>query len=379
MVKLRKGPVCQGTLSDGSCCEARVERPGDRCPVCLERAVSSTDVESRRRLAAEPNLPAGIFELLGADADDDVRLAVASRADCPLVVLQELERDDHDGVRAAATAGLSSAFAPRVLQEPEAGNLFSRAELDALGQADTASSEDPFGPPALGRASSLPPAAPAGDPEPVVTPPPPRVRRVAAAREDVLFSGIDEILSRLDALSSRLSSLESVLASTGERLGAINNRLDGLGDGAELAPPAVAMPAAAPAAESGSLLPVVHPAELGTGPVIRTDIVAAAWLAVLPLLARQRDRGTRAPSVSVAHDPVAGPFAATAGVAVAELLPARADRAGETPVIDGEVIDSQVIDSAVVDAAPSPRPAARDARQAHRRQPMHSRRRGLFR
>ncbi|HZQ58865.1 MAG TPA: hypothetical protein VFA84_12565 [Acidimicrobiales bacterium] len=347
--------------------------------MCLERAVSSTDVESRRRLAAEPNLPAGIFELLGADADDDVRLAVASRADCPLVVLQELERDDHDGVRAAATAGLSSAFAPRVLQEPEAGNLFSRAELDALGQADTASSEDPFGPPALGRASSLPPAAPAGDPEPVVTPPPPRVRRVAAAREDVLFSGIDEILSRLDALSSRLSSLESVLASTGERLGAINNRLDGLGDGAELAPPAVAMPAAAPAAESGSLLPVVHPAELGTGPVIRTDIVAAAWLAVLPLLARQRDRGTRAPSVSVAHDPVAGPFAATAGVAVAELLPARADRAGETPVIDGEVIDSQVIDSAVVDAAPSPRPAARDARQAHRRQPMHSRRRGLFR
>jgi hypothetical protein len=315
MMKLRKGPVCRGSLSDGSPCEARVARPGERCHVCLERLATSDDVECRRRLAGDAGLPAAVFELLGADADHAVRLAVAQRPDCPLVVLQELEHDEHPQVRAAAAAGLSTAFTPRVLQEPEAGNLFTRAELDALGQHDAGPTDDPFGPvldrSRLAHGDALA-AGPGHQP-----PRPSRRTRRAGPGDDGLFAGIEEILGRLDALSTRLSSLEHVLASTGERLGAIGDRLDGLG----VRPVAVPAPATAPLAPVGSLLPVVHPAELSSGPVIRTDIVAAAWLAVLPLLARRRDRGQRRPAVPVASQAVPGPFTHAAAGAAAELLP----------------------------------------------------------
>jgi hypothetical protein len=367
MVKLRKGPVCQGTLSDGVPCGARVGRAGDRCHVCLERQALSTDVAVRRELATAASLPAPIFEVLGADADDGVRLAIASREDCPLVVLQELEHDEHPEVRAAAASRLSSAFAPRVLHEssPGAGGLFTRAELDALGQEEVGSAEDPFDPPALAAPAALAAATSLPADAPVAPSPAPvrRARRSGATHDDGLFTGIDEILNRLDALSTRLTSLESVLASAGERLGAISDRLDGLGP-AELASE---QPAVAEAPTSGgSLVPVGYPAELGTGPVIRADIVAAAWLAVLPLLARARDRGSRGPSVAVVNEPVAGPFAGAADGAVAELLPAPTAREGEA-----------VLDGPVIEAVASLHTDWREARPAQRRQ--HARRRGLRR
>src|ERR1700738_3527605 len=116
MVKLRKGPVCRGTLSDGSTCGARIERTGGRCHVCLERLATSTDAEGRRELARDTEFPVELFELLGADPDDSVRLSIAGRVDCPLVVLQRMEHDAHPDVRAAAGARLSSALTPRVLQ-----------------------------------------------------------------------------------------------------------------------------------------------------------------------------------------------------------------------------------------------------------------------
>lgn len=93
------------------------------------------------------------------------------------------------------------------------------------------------------------------------------------------------------------------MASTGERLGALR---EGLGELDR-----------APTRPATSLLPAFQPAELGTGPVIRADIVAAAWLAVLPVLARQRARQLRAATVAGS---VAGPFTGVAG-AVAELPP----------------------------------------------------------
>jgi hypothetical protein len=110
-----------------------------------------------------------------------------------------------------------------------------------------------------------------------------------------------------------------------------------------------------PVAAEASLLPVVHPAELSSGPVIRADIVAAAWLAVLPLLARQRGRGQRGPAVPVPvpTEAVAGPFTGGATAAVAELLPGPPDR---STVADGS--------------------GRRDARALRRRHAAHSRRRG---
>ena len=396
MMKLRKGPVCQGTLSDGSPCAARVDRPGDHCHVCLERLATSPDVGCRRRLAEGGGLPSLVFELLGGDPDHEVRLAVASRPDCPLVVLQELEQDEHADVRAAAAAGMSSAFRPRALHDAPADGLFTRAELDALGrsgaplgqdgdapgEADghaspldergaSAGGDEPGAPGRQGDASPAPAEPPArrpaahlaGAPDALVVEPAAvarrRVRRFAPGGDDELLSGIDDVLRRLDAVTSRLGALETVLASAGDRLSAISERLDDLGAGmpgdpaqvaaaqaavaapAERLPvgrepsllPVGAEPSLLPVAAEPSLLPVVHPAELASGPVIRADIVAAAWLAVLPLLARQRGRGGRGPGVTVPvpTEPVAGPFTACTTTAVAELLPGPAARATTAP------------------------------------------------
>ena len=351
MLKLRKGPICPGIKDDGRPCQTRVGRPGEQCLACLERRATSADVECRRQLAEEATLPGAIFELLGTDADDEVRLVVAGRHDCPLIVLQELEHDPHHAVRSAAAHRLSTAFMPRVLHEPEAGNLFTLAELDALGQQDTATSIDPFdhrAPAERAHAAAAVPGAAA-----------PHVP------DDGLLAGVDDILSRLDGLSRRLSSLEAALASTGERLVAISGRLDGLGDDADHAgradparhraerQPSADGPVPRPAA-TGTLLPVVHPTELGSGPVIRTDIVAAAWLAVLPLLARHRER-TRGLGVTIPAEAVAGPFTGAA-TAVAELLPGA--RPSAHPASDALS------------------PARREERLWRRRHAAHARRRG---
>src|SRR5579864_9428770 len=148
MVKLlRKGPVCPGILHDGSSCEARVERPGERCRVCLERLATSPDAEIRLEVAGYAELPVAVFELLGDDPDPEVRLTVARRDDCPLIVLQHLEGDEDAGVRSAATAALSSALSPRLLEQTGREGLFTRAEVEALGQGEASGDEDPFGSP----------------------------------------------------------------------------------------------------------------------------------------------------------------------------------------------------------------------------------------
>jgi len=233
-VKLRKGPVCRGTLSSGAPCGAPVERPADRCPACLERVAVGPDVEARRRLAADASLPPAIFGLLAADPDVAVRLAVARREGCPLVVLQELEHDDHPGVRTAATGALSTAFAPRALQEPD--DLFSPADLDAWG------GDGGPGTPAPGAAPGLPGRVAATDGRGQRGAGPRHAAGALARRHGPAApdgAPADEVLSRIDALSTRLSSLESVLASTSERLGAIADRLEELGEplGAHGAPP----------------------------------------------------------------------------------------------------------------------------------------------
>jgi hypothetical protein len=200
MVKLRKGPVCRGTLSDGSACQARIDRVGERCQRCRERCATGADVEARRELACEPDLPSPVFELLGTDPDDDVRLSISRRDDCPLVILQRLEHDDHPDVRAAACTGLSSALTPRMLRDGARGDLFTPAELEALGQADGAATDEVFGPPPLDPSSAA------------------------------VLAGLGDILDRLEALGGRLSSLESVLAATGDRLEVISDRLDDFAD-----------------------------------------------------------------------------------------------------------------------------------------------------
>jgi hypothetical protein len=312
---LRKGPVCAGIPADGSICDARVEHPGARCPSCLEELSTSRDVEARLEAAGQAELPLELFELLAGDRDDRVRLRIARHTDCPLIVLQHLETDGDAAVRLAATAALSTSLSPRVLRQPEQDEaLFTRAEVEALGRSDPDGTEGPAGPPV------------AAD----------RVRRVGPPAVIEPTAAVATVLARLDELGDRLSALEGALSATGERLGVIAARLDelaGVGpDAVGAAPRALAGTRGGrlnPAVGTGGgLLPVPRPAALGTGPIVRADVVAAAWLAVIPLLARRRGAGIRVSPPSAPTEVVSGP-----------LLPAHPPIAGElTPAssVEGE-------------------------------------------
>ena len=308
---LRKGPVCSRPLGDGTVCEARVEHLGGWCRSCLEVRATSPDVEARLEAAAQAELPVELFDRLGADPDERVRLRIARHAGCPLIVLQRLEGDVDAAVRLAAGATLSTSLSPRLLRQPEQDEaLFTRTEVEALGRTS--------------------PDAPSAG----------RIRRVAplpATSTGAAPAGAYEtVLARLDELGDRLSALATALSTTGERLDAIAAHLDQLadpeppsrGDGRR---PVVAghRPVGSgwrgpepPANGAGSgLLPMPRPAALGTGPLVRADVVVAAWLAVIPLLARRRG-GIRVLPPSAPAEPVAGP-----------LLPPHPPIAGElTPV-----------------------------------------------
>ncbi len=415
MVKLRKGPVCRGTLADGSSCEARVERQGERCHVCLERLATGTDVEARRALAHDTDLPVQLFDLLGDDADDDVRLSIALREDCPLVVLQRLEHDAHPEVRSAANIGLSSALTPRVLQERGRGNLFTRAELEALGPGDAVGVADLFGPPVAavsgpprpaGRDAGppAPPATGAAGPRPAAT----RIRRVTSAGEVVapteadpgVSSGIEAILARLDGLGERLNALESVLSATGDRIGVVTDRLEHLAEigdsqgrhaarrlqtathpaerAGEPAAPAAGATEATALAERAPV-PVGGPAELDTGPVIRPEVVAAAWLSVIPLLARRLGPGLRVAPPSGVGETLSGPLLAPMAGGVAELAaaPPGAIGAEDTVVV---VTDAPLSVRFPVDAPAAPAAPVDERRRLvepdRRHRQAHARRRG---
>ena len=417
MVKLRKGPVCRGTLADGSSCEARVERLGERCHVCLERLATGTDVEARRALAHDTDLPVQLFDLLGDDADDDVRLSIALREDCPLVVLQRLEHDAHPEVRSAANIGLSSALTPRVLQERGRGNLFTRAELEALGPGDAVGVADLFGPPVAAVSGPPRPAGrDAGPPEPsstgaaVARPAATRIRRVTSAGEVVApsgadpgaSSGIEAILARLDGLGERLNALEAVLSATGDRIGAVTDRLEHLAEigdsqgrhaarrlqtathpaerAGEPAAPAVATePTEPPAPAERAPVPIGGPAELDTGPVIRPEVVAAAWLSVIPLLARRLGPGLRVAPPSGVGEALSGPLLAPMPGGVAELAaaPPGALGAEDTVVV---VTDAPLSVRFPVDAAAAPAALVDERRRVvepdRRHRQAHARRRG---
>ncbi len=413
MVKLlRKGPVCPGILHDGSSCEARVERAGERCRVCLERLATSPDAEIRLEVAGYAELPVAVFELLGDDPEPEVRLTVAHRDDCPLIVLQRLEGDEDAGVRSAATAALSSALSPRLLDQTEREGLFTRAEVEALGQGETSGDEDPFGAPQRrevktpgrvrrvdhggdrttarrpeARDGRRPEARDGGRPEARDGRRPDagadrRSDPVAAAAS---MAGFEAVLSRLEAIGDRLSSLESALTSTGERLGVISDRLDEL---AEAPPRPVAVGPASMAAlvdatvsdGSGALLPVPCPAALDTGPVIRADIVAAAWLAVIPLLARRRAAGIRVSAASFATEQVAGPLLDPRPLVVAELSrPVCAElnpvaTANPVTLVDAPPAGADVAPSAGADARPRSAKADTPRSSAGRRKPLHAKR-----
>jgi hypothetical protein len=311
---LRKGPVCSGHPESGSTCDARVEHAGARCPSCLEALSTSPDVEGRLEAAARPELPVELFELLAADPDDRVRLRIARHVECPLIVLQRLEADHDAPVRLAAAAALSTSLSPRVLRQPEQdAALFTPAEVEALGRTDPDGGD--------GRT----PAPVAAD----------RIRRVGGPTAIVPTGAVATVLERLDELGERLSALEGALSATGERLGAIAARLDELAGAGPVGVGARAEPVEghrggrpSPAiGAGGGLLPVPRPAALGTGPVVRADLVAAAWLAVIPLLARRRRAGIRVSPPSAPSDAIAGP-----------LLPPRPPIAGELPPASGNAL-----------------------------------------
>jgi hypothetical protein len=308
---LRKGPVCSGRPRHGSVCDARVDHLGALCLSCLEQLSTGGDVEGRLEAAGQAELPVELFELLAADPDDRVRLRIARHTDCPLIVLQRLEADPEPAVRLAAAATLSISLSPRVLRQPEQDEaLFTREEVEALGRS---------GSNAVAAGASAPVAAE-------------RVRRVAAPGPVVPTAAIATVLTRLDELGERLSVLEGALSATGERLGAVAARLDelaGVGPGAVAAGADAAMAGhrpgrRSPAGSGTGLLPMPRPAALGTGPVVRGDLVAAAWLAVIPLLARRRGAGIRVSPPSAPTDRIAGP-----------LLPPRPPIAGELPAASG--------------------------------------------
>jgi hypothetical protein len=315
---LRKGPVCAGIPADGSTCDARVDHPGARCLSCLEELSTSRDVEARLEAAGRAELPLELFQLLAGDPDDRVRLRIARHTECPLIVLQHLEADGDAAVRLAAAAALSTSLSPRVLRQPEQDEaLFTRAEVEALGRTD----HD-------GEGQST--ASVVAD----------RIRRVGGPGAIEPTAAMATVLARLDELGDRLSALEGALSSTGERLGAIAARLDELAgagpDGAGAEPvagrrnvgtgaglPAVVTGAGLPVVGTGAgLLPVPRPAALGTGPVVRADVVAATWLAVIPLLARRRRAGMRVSPPSAPTELVAGPLLPPHPPIAGELTPA---------------------------------------------------------
>ena len=297
---LRKGPVCAGIPADGSTCDARVDHPGARCLSCLEELSTSRDVEARLEAAGRAELPLELFQLLAGDPDDRVRLRIARHTECPLIVLQHLEADGDAAVRLAAAAALSTSLSPRVLRQPEQDEaLFTRAEVEALGRTD----HD-------GEGQST--ASVVAD----------RIRRVGGPGAIEPTAAMATVLARLDELGDRLSALEGALSSTGERLGAIAARLDELAgagpDGAGAEPVA----GRRAVGTGAGLLPVPRPAALGTGPVVRADVVAATWLAVIPLLARRRRAGMRVSPPSAPTELVAGPLLPPHPPIAGELTPA---------------------------------------------------------
>jgi hypothetical protein len=299
---LRKGPVCAGTPGDGSACDARVEQPGARCPGCLEELSTSRDVEARLQAAGQAELPVRLFQLLASDPDGRVRLRIARHVGCPLIVLQRLEGDGDAAVRLAATAAMSTSLSPRVLRQPEQDEaLFTRAEVEALGRTDQQDGEGPATAPVVAD----------------------RIRRVEARAAIEPTGAVATVLARLDDLGDRLSALEGALSATGERLGAIAARLDELaGVGPDAVGAAEVAAGRRSAAVGAGLLPVPHPAALGTGPVVRADVVAATWLAVIPLLARRRRAGLRVSPPSAPTELVAGPLLPPHPPIAGELTPA---------------------------------------------------------
>jgi len=383
-MKLRKGPVCRGTLTDGSACGAKVERVGDCCAACLEQLAAGADAAARRALAGDADLPLGMFEVLAADPDAHVRLTLARREDCPLVILQELEHDTDAEVQAAAGAAMSIAFSPRVTQ----GGLFTLAEVEALRPGETTDAPaDPFGAatgrgaapdpcPPLDRIRRIdPPAAAVAAHLPVPATASPAVASAVAspASPGSAASAFDEILGRLDALGDRLTMLESRLATTGDRLGALTGLLDQLG----LHDPPARRPVhrirEPRSADIVDLTPCGPPHELDTGLLPRPEVVAAAWLSVIPVLALHRDAGPP----TLMSPSVAGPLTPARAAPVAgPLTPARAAPVAELVATDPRVEASDLLMPAdlpvdpVADAV-SPRRASREGR----RRQLHAKRR----
>jgi len=331
MVKLRKGPACRGTLTDGSPCEARVERDGERCARCLDRLASSPDVGLRRQLAADADLAPSLFPVLATDADDRVRLAVASRADCPLVTLQRLEHDPDPEVRAAAAATMSNALSPWLLSGPDGGGrdrLFTehdRADLSgpASPEALSSGSADPFGDtfqpvePGMGGPAVSPAAA---GPSGAWRRPPLRTEaRRRAEGADAPPEAWTAVLDTLEGLTDRLAGLEAAVASASDRLSSLTDQIETLGStGAAAGPPRRSTHhdlGAGHGARHGRAAEArtEAPEALNPAPAFPSELLVASWLAIAPVVASRKRLGS---SLQAAHGGgLATPLAATHSLA----------------------------------------------------------------
>jgi hypothetical protein len=267
MVRLRKGPVCRGTLTDGSPCEARVDSEGERCHACLERLVTSSDVYVRRQLARDHDLAPHLFPVLAADTDIAIRRSIAERDDCPLVTLQRLERDEDPVVQAAATTSLSAALTPRAYTS----KVFSEEDLDALSASAWVCDDEDVAFPA-----EVAPSRPAvARVQRVRTERPPAGHRLSAgprgsgeqARASISTAGLADVLSRLDSLGTRLSELQDTLVATGDRLEAMGRHLGTL---------AIDMGA------EPSLSAAATPPALDPGPPVSADLLPVRLTSALP-------------------------------------------------------------------------------------------------
>ncbi|MFI5042395.1 MAG: hypothetical protein ACHQNA_11205 [Acidimicrobiales bacterium] len=196
MVSLRRGPVCGHSFAGSDPCRRRVGRPGQRCLDCLEQLAASADAQVRVEVAGATDLVPHLFPVLGRDGHVGVRLAVASRADCPLATLQRLEYDEDQRVRAAASGNLSDALRPRSLAPGESDPLFEDS-MRLEPPVERTASVEPFG-------ATFAPVVPglAGPSSP--------------GRVDM-----GDVLELLGTLTGRLVELETQLALTQQRLDAM--------------------------------------------------------------------------------------------------------------------------------------------------------------
>jgi hypothetical protein len=136
--------------------------------------------------------------------------------------------------------------------------------------------------------------------------------RLSSLEAAVSSTGLDEVLARLVALDDRLSSLEAALSSTGERLGIIDTRLAEVqlhrGSIRHAGMVGHRVDKGSTTDAEDGLWAMLSPADLDTGPGIRSDAIGSGPSSEARRLARRRRRETRVSPASVVGEPGARPL-----------------------------------------------------------------------